>query len=263
MSTKAGQVQSQISHEEEITKNLAREFGLKSDNRAEFLEFVAHRADSVAIALRTNGISVTTTLWLIEKLPERKFHLDEFLRSVQVQYVNPGRLQGSRLEEGWLSSSDYRENLQLDKDSPVYKSYMEGWETLVQANQIVTRALIRNSVTLLAGTDANVEGAVPGFSMHDELSSLNRVGMSNANVLRAATSEAARFMKLKTGTIQVGYPAELVMLTGDPLASIENTRSIERVFFGKYHMDRDQINSALKAIATINDQARRDIRARR
>jgi imidazolonepropionase-like amidohydrolase len=51
-------------------------------------------------------------------------------------------------------------------------------------------------------------------------------------VLRIATRNGAEGLGLlgETGTIEAGKAADLVVLEADPLASISNTRKIERVF---------------------------------
>ena len=56
-------------------------------------------------------------------------------------------------------------------------------------------------------------------------------GMSTRDVLRAATLEPARYFGLldSLGTVAEGKVADLVLLRGNPLENIENTRRIEAV----------------------------------
>ena len=56
-------------------------------------------------------------------------------------------------------------------------------------------------------------------------------GMSPWDVLRAATLEPARYFGLldSLGTVAEGKVADLVLLRGNPLENIENTRRIEAV----------------------------------
>lgn len=97
-------------------------------------------------------------------------------------------------------------------------------------------ALHKAGVTILAGTDANAQPGVPfspvfGDSLHHEMELLVDAGMSTVEVLRAATSEVAKVFGLNDrGTIQVGKRADLVLLHGDPVLDIKETRSIERVW---------------------------------
>src|SRR5262249_31783132 len=71
----------------------------------------------------------------------------------------------------------------------------------------------------------------PGFSLHDELSSLVRAGLTPMQALQAATLNAARFMDRENdlGTIQTGKVADMVLLDANPLIDISNTRQIYAV----------------------------------
>ena len=102
------------------------------------------------------------------------------------------------------------------------------------AQQGVTLLHLAN-VTILAGTDANTgsSGApVPfGSSLHGELELLHQAGLSNLDALRAATGRPAHYFGLyDRGVIKPGYRADLVLIRGDPLTNISNTRNIQRVW---------------------------------
>lgn len=88
-------------------------------------------------------------------------------------------------------------------------------------------------VTIALGTDsgANV-GQWQGYFEHTELEMMVKAGMTPMQALVAATSGAARVMKLdgKLGTIQAGKFADLVVLDADPLADIRNTRKLDSVW---------------------------------
>ena len=58
-------------------------------------------------------------------------------------------------------------------------------------------------------------------------------GLSTAQVLRAATSDAARALKLDdVGTLRAGAWGDFVVLNRDPLEDIRNTRTISAVWVG-------------------------------
>lgn len=79
-------------------------------------------------------------------------------------------------------------------------------------------------VTILAGTDApTIPGLVPGYSLHQEMQLLSKAGLPNYEVLKAATINAARFLKISDefGTIEVGKEASFVLLSRNPLVKIE------------------------------------------
>jgi imidazolonepropionase-like amidohydrolase len=120
----------------------------------------------------------------------------------------------------------------------------------------MTKALVDNKVTIMAGTDANVSTMVPGFSLHNELQSLSKSGMTNSQVLYSATVEPSNWMKKNTGKIKIGYNSDLVLLSKNPLEDMKNTKTIEYVFFDKNMIDKVQIATILKKIEEANNENR-------
>ena len=90
----------------------------------------------------------------------------------------------------------------------------------------VVASLRRANVKLLAATDAGLESMDPGTSLHCELATLVRAGLSPYEALLTATRNAGDFarMHLKVqvpfGTIAVGSRADLVLLSADPRRDI-------------------------------------------
>jgi len=85
---------------------------------------------------------------------------------------------------------------------------------------------------VVAGTDVGaVPYLVPGFSLHGEMRMLAEAGLSNHDVLRAATIEAAHALRIdaETGSIEAGKAADLVVLEANPLDDIKNVGSIREV----------------------------------
>lgn len=82
---------------------------------------------------------------------------------------------------------------------------------------------------IIAGTDTGPMQP-PGFALHRELGYLSGAGLSNMEVLRAATSRAAEALwRDDLGTIQPGKRADLLLLRRDPLVDLGALRDIERV----------------------------------
>jgi imidazolonepropionase-like amidohydrolase len=105
--------------------------------------------------------------------------------------------------------------------------------------EATVRRLAEAGVVLLAGTDAPNPGTVFGASLHRELELLVRCGISPARALAAATSAPARVFGLADrGRIAVGQRADLVLVSGDPLADVTATRGIERIWRAGTACDR-------------------------
>jgi len=104
----------------------------------------------------------------------------------------------------------------------------------------------REGVPLLAGTDvARKTGAIqPGIGLHRELEELVSIGLTPAEALRAGTlSPAIAFCREDSlGSIEPGKIADLVLLEGNPLKDIKQTRAIEAVILRGRLLDRRQLS---------------------
>jgi imidazolonepropionase-like amidohydrolase len=91
----------------------------------------------------------------------------------------------------------------------------------------VARLLKDENVTVVVGTDF-----LAGVSLHRELELLVQGGFSSIEALRAATLVPARVMKAahRSGSIAAGKAADLVVVDGDPLASISDVRRTVMTF---------------------------------
>ncbi len=89
----------------------------------------------------------------------------------------------------------------------------------------------RAGVPLLAGTDMGNPFIFPGFSLHDELAYFVEAGLTPLEALRTATRNPAEFFGIsdRTGTIEKGKWADLILLEADPIADIANTKKIRAV----------------------------------
>jgi imidazolonepropionase-like amidohydrolase len=121
----------------------------------------------------------------------------------------------------------------------------------LDVRRLLIRRLHEAGAPLLVGSDAPQIFNVPGFSAHNELEALVKAGVPVHAVLQAATLNVARHFKREGefGEIAVGQAADLVLLDGNPLESIDNTRRIVGVIVRGQWFDRAALDAMLAGVA--------------
>jgi imidazolonepropionase-like amidohydrolase len=111
----------------------------------------------------------------------------------------------------------------------------------------MTAAMHKGGVALLAGSDSLDRYVFPGFALHRELELLTEAGMTPLEALRAATSDAAKFLgrEGEFGVVANGARADLVLLDGNPLTNISNTTKISAVIRDGVYLDRAALDKLL------------------
>ncbi len=164
---------------------------------------------------------------------------EEDARAAEGAFVNDPRLDYLDPLSRWA----YRDDLSATVARHPGKRGSDALQAYFQRGLELTGEAHRAGVGILAGTDT----AIGGFRYHDELVHLNRAGLSPAEVLRAATIDAARYAGLDatSGSIAVGKRADLVLLGANPLEDIRNTRKIDAVWLAGRLYDRRGLGGLL------------------
>jgi imidazolonepropionase-like amidohydrolase len=120
----------------------------------------------------------------------------------------------------------------------------------LEAGYEAARAAHEAGLKMTISTDAGISGIFHGVSTHREMQLIASAGVPAEAVLRMATSNPARKLRRgdSLGTVEVGKLADLVLLSEDPLASIENTQKIDTVIQGGTVWSVEELDSNIAAI---------------
>ena len=113
-------------------------------------------------------------------------------------------------------------------------------EALAVAKRNLKKA-IDAGLLVAMGTDAGpFANRFQGYFEHLELEMMAESGLTPAQIIRSATSDAARAMKVDgIGALKKGAWADFVVLERDPLKDIRNTRSIASVWIAGNQVKRN------------------------
>ena len=115
----------------------------------------------------------------------------------------------------------------------------------------ITAIMKKEGVRFLVGTDLGGKYSLPGFNVHDELELLVKAGLTPQEALQAATRNCAESLGIlsRTGTIEVGKSADLVLLNSSPLENIKNTKDIFAVIRNGQVLHRADLDALLEKVA--------------
>ena len=204
-----------------------------------FGSWIAYRADASQIpklvkGLRDKHIRVVPTQSLAERwlspLPA-----DAFANAPEFKYMKPQDVTN------WINQKNgYNNNPNFSKEHA---------EKLIQIRRKLIYECQKNGVDILLGSDAPQVLNVPGFSIHHEMKYMVDAGLTPYETLRTGTVNVASYLnKPDWGTIKTGNVSDLVLLSGNPLKDISQTRNIEGVMIGTNWLSKDYIQSELKKL---------------
>jgi imidazolonepropionase-like amidohydrolase len=123
-----------------------------------------------------------------------------------------------------LASPEYQKSKAADPNLPKYPIA----EDIEMKNlKILADAGVRYGF----GTDTGVPGRFHGYFEHLELEQMVKAGLTPMQAIVSATRSAAEFLRAKDlGTLEPGKWADLIVLQRDPVADINNSRTIESVY---------------------------------
>lgn len=99
---------------------------------------------------------------------------------------------------------------------------------------------------IVLGPDTGLPDHFFGYAEQRELEAMAGAGMTPAQVIVAATSRSAEYLKQpRMGSLTTGNTADFIVLDANPLDDIRNTRRIAAVYFDGVEIDRAAMRARL------------------
>ncbi|GAB3915755.1 amidohydrolase family protein [Larkinella terrae] len=204
-----------------------------------FGSWIGYRADPAMIpklvkGLHDQNIRVVPT----EALAERWLSpqpASAFANDPEMKYMKASEVQN------WMNTkNNYNNNPKFSKEHA---------EKYIDMRRKILLACQKNGVDILLGSDAPQVLNVPGFSIHHEMKFLVGAGLTPYETLRTGTVNVASYLKKPdAGTIKTGNVSDLVLLNGNPLNDISQTKNIEGVMIGTNWLPKAYIQKELKRL---------------
>jgi imidazolonepropionase-like amidohydrolase len=200
---------------------------------------IADKADDTGIPKLTRALSAQH-IWVVptQALAERWLSpksSDEFLRDPEMKYMT------SQVRTNWSAAkANYLSNPNFTPEKA---------NKLIQLRRKLIQECQRANVGLLLGSDGPQVFNVPGFSIHHELKYLVDAGLTPYEALRTGTVNVAAYLgKRDEGTVGQGQKSDFVLLGGNPLEDITQTKNIEGVMMGTKWLSAEHIRAELKKL---------------
>jgi enamidase len=175
-------------------------------------------------ALDENGDAFKT---LVRKLVDRNVALTSTLTVFET--FTPGRPKPPGLDVLVVPLREQYERA----FARVSQNERSNYATLFPKGMALERAFARAGGLLIAGTDPTGSGGViPGYSNQRQVELLVEAGFSPLEAIRIGTLNGAKYLgrEARIGSIAAGKQADLVVVNGNPAASIADIRNVETVF---------------------------------
>ena len=148
---------------------------------------------------------------------------------------------------------------------PLRESYLTRWAAInIQNNETLKKAFAKNlqleakffraGGLLVTGTDpTGYGGCIAGYGNWRAIELLVEAGLSPVEAIQVATSNGAKLLGIeaRTGSIEAGKAADLIIVNGDPSINISDLRKTEIVFKDGIGYDSKKLFDAVKGLVGI------------
>jgi imidazolonepropionase-like amidohydrolase len=217
--------------------------GIETTNEQEnglFGMFLADKVDTTKIpglmtGLREHNIWVVPTQALAERWFAPGTDADALANEPEMKYMD------TKTVTNWKNAKNsLAKNAQFNA---------EAVNRFIELRRKLIYECYKNGVGLLLGSDAPQIFDVPGFSVHHELKYMVDAGLTPYQALQTGTVNVGKFLNNPNiGTIKIGAVSDLILLNGNPLDNIEETKNIEGVMLGNQWLSKETIGKELKKL---------------
>ena len=212
-----------IEHTEEIVQQ-PLQFDLSTDK----LQAIV---DSISMAGHVNFCPTITGFNNIYQMMMN----DSILDSESLKYINPliKKVDSKKQFDRWFNAKQ--------QDSVVIRNIKNQHDF----HLTIIKKLHEAGVVIICGTDSGIGVTIPGFSIHQELAFYGEAGLSNYEVLKTATANAAKTHTImnEMGTIEIGKMANLILLDNNPLQDLSSMQNPGTVFIKGRQLKRETLDS--------------------
>jgi hypothetical protein len=160
---------------------------------------------------------------------------DNILDSERLKFMNPLiKMTDSKAQfERWFNTKT--------KDLSIVNSIKKQHEFHLK----IIKELHKAGVSIISGSDAGIGVTIPGYSMHKELAFYREAGLSNYEVLKTATVNAANTHSIMNnmGSIEIGKLANLILVDSNPLLDLKVLQKPEYVIIKGRILEREMLDN--------------------
>lgn len=190
--------------------------------------------DNIASSKNT---SYSPTLVVFHNIYEMMMN-DDILNSESLNYINPliKEVDSKAQFDRWFYAKQ--------NDSTVISRIKNQHDFHIT----IVKKLHKAGVPIVCGTDAGIGVTVPGFSIHQELKFYQEAGLSNFEILKTATINAAQTHQIMNslGTIEKGKVANLLVLEENPLKEISALKKTSVIFVQGRKLEQKNLDTFIE-----------------
>ncbi|MCC3862433.1 amidohydrolase family protein [Pseudemcibacter aquimaris] len=181
-------------------------------------EFDSEKLPEIIAALKAANVPITPTLNIFHQLTKLSQDKEKHLEKTHEHYTSDLiALEASKNQiKRWIEASD--EMVTHNLKTMDFLKY-------------ITQELHKQNIPLLVGSDSGVLLSPHGIATHNEMSLLLQSGLTPYDVLKTATINAAKTLKMdeRIGKIEDGFNADLIYTIQNPIQNINVLKNPEAV----------------------------------